>query len=166
MSDDALRVKRIYDRVPGFQDYSRSADRGAADRLFRACLARELTDQRDRLSELEVELLGRSDRRAGEIDRAVMELELLIDIVKAFDASDAPWLNRERLREEDVEVLHRIDAILLRYNDRIAQKVTEIIGCRVTVDLFAPLVGDILITLREMTEKLERRAEVIQSPLA
>lgn len=165
MSDEMWQ-QRIYDRVPGFQDYLRRDVRAAADKLLRSYIARELRTQRDVLSELEVELMGRSDRRSFEVDRAVMELQLVIDRVGALDSSDAPWVKPERLREEDLELLHRSDAILLRNVDRLAGKVTEIVGRQSAVHSFAFQIGDILITLREMMEKLERRTEVIQSPLA
>lgn len=165
MVEEASLAKTVYDRVPGFQGYLQPAWRADSDGSLRSYLAKGLVEQRDRLAELEVDLLARGDSRVAEIDRAVMELQLLIDALKRSVPGDGAWVSQERLREEDVELLHRADGFLLSGVDRIAIGVAEIVARRRAGEAFAPLVGDVVCVLTEMAVKLGWRAEIIQSPL-
>lgn len=151
--------------IPGFQGYASREVRAQAERSLRAHLAKELTAQRDRLAEVEVDFLARDDHRFAEVDRAVWEMQLTIDVLDDSEGGTGPWLSRTKLRDEDLQLLHQIDLALLRGGDEVRGKTDEIVASYRAHQSLAASVGDLVYILLDMTDKIEQRKEIIREPL-
>jgi hypothetical protein len=151
--------------IPGFQGYAARESRAESERVFRAHLGKELTSQQERLGEVEIDLLTREDGRSAEVDRVVRELQIVIDDLTILEPGDATWLNRPKLREEDLELLQGIDLALLRLADQALRKTDEIVATYRDKRSLAAPIGDLIYILLGIAAKLNQRVDIIRTPL-
>ncbi|MCL5265860.1 MAG: hypothetical protein M1343_11845 [Chloroflexi bacterium] len=165
MAEDRWQLEDIANRVPGFRGYSTQDVRAEADQMLRAHLSKALGLQRDRIAEIELELMASGDSRAAQIDRIVMAFQAVIDSVDTPITGIDEWLGRVAIREDDLESIYRTDGLLLRKVDQIGERIGETNPWRSLDQSFAPLIGELIDLLKTMTEKLGHRQEIIENPL-
>ena len=154
--------EKLMAKIPGYKGYKAKEQRREADSLLRGQVARELDDQRRRLSELQVQVLGSGQiEYADDLERAVMKLQLLIDRVKTASYGYAGLFDAVKVKEEQLDALYEFDGKLLDLDDEIASQVDAITSALASNEGIAPAIAELTGLVEEANRTFGHRNEAI-----
>lgn len=120
-------LERLAKKIPGYKGYKDKELRREADKLLRMQTASELDDQRQRLSELQMQLITQGQiEYLDDLERGVMKLQLLIDRVKTASYGYAGLFDAVRVKEEQLDALYDFDNQMLDSVQEISANVDKI----------------------------------------
>lgn len=125
-------LEALIAKIPGFKGYKQKEMRREADKLLRMQVAQKLDDQRQRLIELQMQLItGRLIEFMDDLDRAVTKLFGLIDRIRTASYGYAGLFDAVKVKEEQLDALYDFDNRMLDSVSEIAaavDKVTSAVG--------------------------------------
>lgn len=120
-------LESLFARLPGFRGYKDKELRREADKLLRDQLAARFDDQRQRLSELQMQLISRVQIEfLDDIDRAALKLQLLVDRIKTASYGYAGLFDAVKVKEEQLDALYEFDNQMLDLADDVAAQVDQL----------------------------------------
>ncbi len=155
------KVEEMAKNIPGYKGYKDKEVRREADKLIRLKVARELQEQRGRLSSIEVELANAG--RLGALlilDRSLMRLQLLIDRLKTASYGYAGLFDAIKTREAELDALYDFDAALLDSVDQVKALIDAVAAAEEDAQVIKAG-NELLEAVEDMNEAFSRRQDVI-----
>lgn len=158
-------IERLLKGLPGIRGYVDKEMRRDADKRLRELIAQELDVQKQALLEVQRLLLeGKGLLWLDNIDQAVQKLQTLSDRIKTASYGYAGLFDPVRIREEQLDALHRFDQVLA---NRVVDVKMAVSALRNTVNDS----GDIGSATRKLVDLLadlnnlySKRHEAVLSP--
>ncbi len=156
-------LERVIAGVPGIKGYKEKELRRETDKTVRTMVARQLDDQKARLSSLQVDLVNNGQLDLlDDMERAATRLQTLSDRVRTASYGYAPLFDDARVKEAELDALGQFDQAMFQDVARI----------QTIIDGMAALAGrpdsDWLESIRALTTTLDNlntqfghRSEVI-----
>lgn len=128
MTDDLMEkaqsqmnvLERTLAGVPGYKGYKQKELRRETDKTMRTVLARQVEDQKARLTGLQTDLI--SSGQLGlmdDMERCATKMQLFADSVRTATYGYAPLFDDARVKEEELDALAQFDQGLFAGVDRI-----------------------------------------------
>jgi uncharacterized protein YoxC len=150
-------------KIPGFKGYKQKELRREADKMLRMEVAGKLDDQRQRLVELQMELISqRLIEFLDDLDRAVSKLQGLIDRIRTASYGYAGLFDAVKVKEEQLDALYEFDNKLFDSVSEIAaavDKVTSAIGSQEGV---GPAINELVSEVEQAQLTFGHRNEAIK----
>ncbi|MCL4458455.1 MAG: hypothetical protein M1136_01490 [Chloroflexi bacterium] len=160
--EEQAEFKRLLSRIPGFGGYLDREMRRDADKLLRTYVADRLTEQRDRLSEVEVQLAGAGQLTSlPAVDLAFTKLQLLIDHLRIASYGYAGWFDALEVREAELDRLYRFDAGLLAGVDEVVKKVDALVEKVANREPLEGAAGDLAVKVEDLNRLFGQRQEIV-----
>jgi hypothetical protein len=141
-------IERLLKGLPGIRGYVDKELRRDADKRLRDLIARELEETKQTLFDVQHRLLeGKGLMWMDNVDTAVQKLQILVDRIKTASYGYAGLFDAVRIREEELDALHRFDEALAARVVDVRQAVTAL-GTAVDSD------GDIGTEVRKLIDLL------------
>ncbi len=133
---------KLLSKLPGFKGYMEKETRRDADKLVRDVVAAKFTDQRDRLTELQTEMLSNGGfEYVDDVEQSAVKLRLFIDRVKTAPRGYAGVFDAVQVKEDQLDQLYNFDYQLLSEADNLSAAIDQ---CRAALGMTpapAPAVG-------------------------
>ena len=161
-AEDAMgAVETVIKGLPGVQGYVEKELRRDADWRVRQMLATRLTEQKEKLVDIQKGMLESGGLDGlDKVDGVVTNLQTLIDRVKTASQGYAGLFAAERIREEQLDALHRFDVALATNVAKIADAITLLANA----ENKSTSLGDVASTVSEMNALIMRRSEAVSDP--
>jgi hypothetical protein len=122
---------KVLSKIPGFKGYMEKETRRDADKLVREVVVARFTDQLDRLTELQTEMLSNGGfEYVDDVEQSAVKLRLFIDRVKTAPRGYAGVFDAVQVKEEQLDQLYNFDYQLLSEADNLAAAIDQ---CRVVL---------------------------------
>ena len=122
---------KLLSKIPGFKGYMEKETRRDADKMVRDVVAARFTDQLDRLSELQNDLLSNGGfEYVDDVEQSAVKLRLFIDRVKTAPRGYAGVFDAVQVKEDQLDQLYNFDYQLLTEADNLAVAIDQ---CRVAL---------------------------------
>ena len=123
------KLEELMYKLPGLKGYKEKELRREADKTVRDLLARELGDQRQRLANIQMELINSGGLRwVDDVDRAVTKLQLLTDRIKTASYGYAPLFDDVRVKEAQLDALVQFDQQMTEQTVELKDAVDTLAG--------------------------------------
>ncbi len=122
---------KLLSKIPGFKGYMEKETRRDADKIVRDAVAAKFTDQVDRLTELQTDLLSNGGFEfVDDVEQSAVKLRTFIDRVKTAPRGYAGLFDAVQVKEDQLEQLYNFDYQLLSEADNLAAAIDQ---CRVAL---------------------------------
>ncbi len=122
---------KLLSKLPGFKGYMEKETRRDADKIVRDVVAAKFSDQLDRLTELQTDLLSNGGfEYVDDVEQSAVKLRTFIDRVKTAPRGYGGLFDAVQVKEEQLDQLYNFDYQLLSESDNLA---TAIDQCRVAL---------------------------------
>jgi len=122
---------KILSKLPGFKGYLEKETRRDADKIVRDAVAAKFTDQLERLTELQIDLLSNGGFEfVDDVEQSAVKLRTFIDRVKTAPRGYAGVFDAVQVKEEELDQLYNFDYQLLSEADNLAAAIDQ---CRITL---------------------------------
>lgn len=155
-------LENIIRKIPGFGGYKEKELRREADKLVRTEVARQLDDQRERLSELQNNLIRQAQIEfVDDLERTVIKLQLLIDRMKTASYGYAGLFDAVKVKEEQLDALYEFDQKMLDFVDDIAAGTDKVASAISAREGIGGAIEELVDILNEANQTLGHRHEAI-----
>ena len=115
---------KLLSKIPGFKGYMEKETRRDADKLVRDVIASRFTQQLDRVSELQGELIPNGGFEfLDDVEQSSVKLRTFIDRVKTAPRGYAGLFDAVQVKEDQLEQLYNFDNQLLGEVDNLASAI-------------------------------------------
>jgi hypothetical protein len=143
--------ERLLARIPGFRGYLEKASRRTADRMLRDYVAELLTQQINRLVEIERQLLDKGGLMyMSKTSSAKTKLQTYRDRVKAAAPGYSGFMDAIKIDEQALERLYSFDEAQVRYADRVSEALAALSDA-VNQDGLSPEIDSAIAALDRIT---------------
>ena len=158
-------VERLIKGLPGIRDYVDKELRREADKRVRDLISDQLEEQKKNILELQQKLLkGGGLALLDDVDGAVQKLQTLIDRVKHASYGYAGLFDAVKIREEQLDALHRFDVALMGKLAGIENAVKALAGAISSKGQIESLIAQLTDTVGEVATLFSKRNEAIIAP--
>jgi hypothetical protein len=162
VSDARGTLERLAGQIPGYHGYKEKEMRREADKLLRMHISERFQEQRTKLSNVQNQLASEGKLEdLGLLERAMLQLQLLIDRLKVAEYGYAGLFDAVRVKEEQLDALYIYDSALTSSVDQLAEKMDKLAIAAMSGEDLRPLANDTLLLLQELNTTLDRRKDVI-----
>jgi hypothetical protein len=120
---------KVLAKLPGFKGYMEKETRRDADKIVRDAVAAKFTDQLDRLTELQNEMLSNGGFEfVDDVEQSAVKLRTFIDRVKTAPRGYAGVFDAVQVKEDELDQLYSFDYQLLSEADNLAAAIDQ---CRI-----------------------------------
>jgi hypothetical protein len=158
-------IERLLKGLPGIRGYVDKEMRRDADKRLRDLIAQELEMQKQALLEVQRMLLeGKGLLWLDNVDQAVQKLQILTDRIRTASYGYAGFFDPVRIREEQLDALHRFDQALA---ERVVDVKMAVEGLRKAVIENGDVGGStrkLVDLLADLNNLYSKRHEAILSP--
>jgi len=155
-------LERLFSKIPGFRGYKDKELRREADKLLRDQLAAKFDDQRQRLSELQMQLISRVQIEfLDDLDRAALKLQLLVDRIKTASYGYAGLFDAVKVKEEQLDALYEFDNQMLDLANDVAARVDQLASAITAREGIAAAIEELIETADEAHVTYGHREEAI-----
>lgn len=155
-------IEKVIYGVPGIKGYKEKELRRETDKAVREQVAKQLEDQKARLTNLQVEMLSGGLGLMDDMERVGVKLQLLIDSVRTASYGYAPLFDLVQVKEEQLDALAAFDEGLFAGVDRVKAIVDNMSGLAGRPDSeWMEAIRALSITLDNLNTEFTHRSEVI-----
>jgi hypothetical protein len=130
---------KLLSKIPGFKGYMEKETRRDADKIVRDMAAAKFTDQLDRLTELQNDLLSNGGFEfVDDVEQSAVKLRTFIDRVKTAPRGYAGLFDAVQVKEDQLDQLYNFDNQLLSEADNLALAIDQ---CRVALGVMPAAEG-------------------------
>ena len=158
-------IERLLKGLPGISGYYEKEMRRDADKRLREEVALALEQCKGDLMDIQNRLLRSGGLlHMDDVDQAIVKLQTLIDRVKHAAYGYAGFFDAVRIKEEQLDALHRFDAAMAG----------EVVGLKASIDALGSAIGDnaslsaaidqLIKTVADLNRLYDRRKDAIVSP--
>lgn len=157
-------IEELIKGLPGVKGYVDKELRRDADKRVRMMIAAELEQDKQQLFDLQKKLLKRGGLQwLDDVDGAIQKLQILIDRVKTASYGYAGFFDAVRIRENQLDALHRFDVGMAQQVAGIKGAIETLAAAEQGDDLAAALDG-LTNALAELNRLFDKRHEAIVAP--
>jgi hypothetical protein len=154
--------KKILSKIPGFKGYFERSDRRSADKLLRDLIASRFTEQWNRLSEIQKELLKAGDIDVlDDIESASIKLRTFVDRVKTASYGYAGFFDAMKIEEGQLTKLYQIDLSLLELMDSVSSSIDNL-EASINTDGFPAAVRNVVQKAQDCIDAFNKRTEFLK----
>ncbi len=155
-------LEKLADVLPGYKGYKEKEMRREADRILRENLVRRLSEQWNKLPDIQKKLISKGKiTYLDDVETIVNRLQTFIDKVKGGAAGYGGLFDAIRVKEAELDALYDFDLALLQKVDDLKAAVANL---RDAVNSGSPSLDDAISKLQDLTSALndlwDRRNEV------
>ena len=156
-------LERLFSGLPGIQGYREKELRRDADSRLRETIARDLTDQQQRLNSIQRTLMSGGLTHLDDVDRLITRLQTLADQVRAASEGYAGLFDAVKVQDEQLRALHSFDVALAGRVAVLQNDIDELQEAASSGDddLIRRSVSAIDSTLHDLSATFERRRSAI-----
>jgi len=158
-------IERVLKGLPLVREYNDKELRREADRRLRQLLASELEQEKQRLYDIQKQLL-RSGGLAwmDDADGAIQRLQTLIDRIKTASYGYAGLFAAVKIEAEQLDALHRFDLALAERAREINEQIDRLEASAANRDALGPAIEAVNGTVTELQRLFDRRGQAIVDP--
>ena len=158
-------IERVLKGLPLVREYNDKELRREADRRLRQLLASELEQEKQRLYDIQKQLL-RSGGLAwmDDSDGAIQRLQTLIDRIKTASYGYAGLFAAVKIEAEQLDALHRFDLALAERAREINEQIDRLEASAANRDALGPAIEAVNGTVTELQRLFDRRGQAIVDP--
>ncbi len=154
--------EKLADMLPGYKGYKEKEMRREADRILRENLVRRLSEQWNKLPDIQKKLISKGKiTYLDDVETIVNRLQTFIDKVKGGAAGYSGLFDAIRVRETELDALYDFDLALLQ---KVEDLKTAVAQLRDAISSGSPSLDDAVSKLQDLTSALndlwDRRNEV------
>ncbi|MEI2692459.1 MAG: hypothetical protein V9H69_23175 [Anaerolineae bacterium] len=156
-------VENVLAGVPGIKGYKEKELRRETDKTVRTMVARQLDDQKARLTNLQVDLVNNGQLDLlDDMERAATKLQTLSDRVRTASYGYAPLFDDVRVKEAELDALGQFDQAMFQDVVRISTIIDGMAGLSGRPDAeWLESIRALTTTLDNLNTQFGRRSEVI-----
>lgn len=162
--DDMGAIESLIKGLPGISGYVDKELRRDADKRVRILIAARLEEQKQALFAIQRKLTKGGLKWLDDVDAVIQKFQILIDRIKTASYGYAGFFDPVRVREEELDALHRFDVAM-------AARTVEVEAAVQALDAAVDSDGDIGGAVDKLTDLAvelnnlySRRSEAILSP--
>ncbi len=158
-------VERLLKGLPVIKGYVDKELRRDADRQLRETLASALEAEKQRLYDIQKKLLKSGGLRyMDEVDDLVQRLQTLTDRIRHASYGYAGLFDAQRIREEQLEALHRFDLALAARTHQIQQRIDQLAQAVGAGEAMDQAIADLEKLLADLHRLYDQRHQAIIDP--
>lgn len=162
ISEQQQKFEQLASIIPGFGGYLQKEDRRNADKLLRLHLARQLDEQRSRLNSLTLQLAGSGNLKAvGDLDRAMLRLQTLIDKVKTATYGHSGFFDAVRIQEAQLDAIYTYDNSILQGVPLLGNAISSLSKAIESKEGIDAAIGGVVAAVDQLSTAWNQRQEVI-----
>lgn len=162
ITDAQSGLEKLVSSLPGFKGYLEKEKRREADKLLRDTLATRYTEQLDRLSVLQTQLItGGNLEYVDDLQDAVTRLQRFVDTVKTAARGYSGFFSAVKVKEKELAKLYAFDNALLENAPRVAQAVDAVEAAINNNEGIPAAIRKLSGLVAECNTTFERRSEVL-----
>lgn len=156
-------IEKVIYGVPGIKGYKEKELRRETDKAVREQVAKQLEDQKARLTNLQTEMLGGGQLSLmDDMERVGTKLQLLIDSVRTASYGYAPLFDLVKVKEEQLDALVAFDQGMFAGVDRVKTIVDNMSGLAGRPDSeWMEAIRALSTTIDNLNTEFTHRSEVI-----
>jgi len=155
-------LEKLAASIPGYKGYKEKEMRREADKLLREHLARQLEEQRWRVTNLQKQLIdSRQVLLLDDLEEGVMKLQFLIDRLKTASYGYAGFFDAVKVKEEQLDALYAFDNALMDEVSKIAAGIEKVSEAIVAKEGVAEAIAELASTIQGLNETFNKRQDVI-----
>jgi hypothetical protein len=155
-------LEQLVAKIPGYKGYKEKEMRREADKLLREHLARQFEEQRQRIPDLQKQLI--SSGQFGfldDLESGVMKLQYLIDRLKTASYGYAGFFDAVKVKEEQLDALYDFDNALMDEVPRVAAGINSVSEALAAKEGTAEAITDLVSTIQSVNDTFSKRQDVI-----
>jgi hypothetical protein len=158
-------IERLLKGLPGIRGYVDKELRRDADKRLREMIAGQLEESKQSLYDIQRRLLdGKGLEWMDNIDSAIQRLQILIDRIKTASYGYAGLFDPVKIREEELNALHRFDAALAERVVDVRMAITNLGNALSQEGDVGAEVRKLLDLLGELNTLYTKRHDAVLSP--
>lgn len=162
ISEQQQKFEQLASIIPGFSGYLQKEDRRNADKLLRLYLARQLDEQRSRLNTISLQLVSSGSLKAvGDLDRAMLKLQTLIDKVKTATYGHAGFFAALRIQEAQLDAIYTYDNSMLQGVPLLSNAISSLSKAVESKEGIDAAIGGVVAAVDQLSAAWNQRQEVI-----
>ena len=117
---------KVLSKIPGFKGYMEKETRRDADKIVRDVVAAKFSDQLDRLTELQNDMLSNGGfEYVDDVEQSAVKLRTFIDRVKTAPRGYGGLFDAVQVKEEQLDQLYNFDYQLLSEVDNLTAAIDQ-----------------------------------------
>jgi hypothetical protein len=158
-------IEGLIKGLPGIRGYVDKELRRDADKRLRDLIASQLDEQKKALLDVQKKLLGSGGLAwLDDVDAAIQKLQLLIDRVKTASYGYAGLFDAVKIREEQLDALHRFDVALANRIVAVESGVKALAASVASKENVQTLCDQLVVAVAELNTLFGKRHEAIIAP--
>lgn len=154
--------KQLASKVPGFNGYIERQNRRAADKLLRETVANRFEELRQRLSQLQAEMVSEGQYSLlDEAEKAALSLRTLSDKIRHATYGYSGFFDAVKINEEELAQLYAFDLAFFDIAEQISHAIENIAASFGDEDGLRAAIRNVVTQAREALQTFERRYETI-----
>lgn len=155
-------LEKLVSSIPGFKGYLEKEKRREADKLLRDTIATRYTEQLDRLSVLQTQLItGGNLEYVDDVQDAVTRLQRFVDTVKTAARGYSGFFSAVKVKEKELAKLYAFDNALLENAPKVAESVDAVEAAINNNEGIPASIRKLSKLVAECNTTFERRSEVL-----
>ncbi len=155
-------LEQLAAKVPGYKGYKEKEMRREADKLLREQLARQFEEQRQRIPDLQKQLI--SSGQIGfldDLESGAMKLQFLIDRLKTASYGYAGFFDAIKVKEAQLDALYEFDNALMDEVPNVAAGIYKVSEAIAAKEGLAEATANLVNTIQGINDTFSRRQDVI-----
>ena len=158
-------LERVFKGLPLVREYNDKELRREADHRLRQLLASELEQEKQRLYDLQKQLLrGGGLAWMDDADGAIQRLQTLIDRIKTASYGYAGLFAAVKIEAEQLDALHRFDMALAERAQEVNERIGQLEASAANRDALGPAIRAVNETVTELQRLFDRRGQALVDP--
>lgn len=155
-------LEKFLKKIPGYKGYKEKELRRESDKLLRTQLAAGLDEQRQRLQELQVQLLSEAQiEYLDDMERAVMKLQILIDRIRTASYGYAGLFDAVKVKEKELDALYEFDSQMLDYDEQLAAQADRVTSAISAKEGVGVAIAELVLLVEQANQTFGRRRDAI-----
>lgn len=162
VSSNVGKFEELVAKLPGYRGYKQKELRREADKLLRTTLAQQLSDQRIKLSSLQLDFVSHGNLAlVDDLERAVGKLQILIDRLRRAAYGYSGLFDAVKVKEDELDSLYSFDQQLLTFVPRIEEGIDNVAKTLKEDGDLVGAIASLIGVIQEMDTTLNHRQEAI-----
>lgn len=154
--------EKFVKKIPGYKGYKEKELRRESDKLLRMQVAAAFDEQRQKLQELQVQLINEAQIEfLDDLERAVMKLQILVDRIRTASYGYAGLFDAVKVKEKELDALYEFDNQMLDLVDEIATQVDKVTSALGSKEGVGVAIAELVLLVEQAGQTFGRRRDVI-----
>lgn len=154
--------KKLLSYIPGFSGYIERQSRRDADKLLRETVARRFSEQWDRISNLQAEMVsGGMIKYVDDAEKAALQVRTFIDKISGAARGYSGAFDAVKINENELQAIYQFDLAFFDLADQLKSGVDNLEASLGDEAALPAAIRNIVSLARLAVETFERRSEVV-----